>query len=316
MSKFFAECKGQDVPIYTIPTTRGTMGVTDGYATLCKLLNIDTIILVDVGIDSLCFGREADLGTPVEDMMSVAAIAQMPSSQVHTKILTCFGVGLEPCGEINFFHNLSVLQNEGAFLGTICLVPQMPEAIAYCQAVRYCGSSTLNGTLSASLEGKFGRQLILPTGQEVNEYDCFAQPLAQLYWFFDLHSVSRRIEYLHCIIGSTCALDVRHAITGWRTRERLQDGKRQGSGYCGPQSNIKIDFRHPVCAHNGPIAAASSLHGSHSAHHTHDIPASETDEDPMPRPVASPMGPPLPMVKLPTTITTIPANTAPTTATV
>jgi hypothetical protein len=53
---------------------------------------------VDVGIDSLCFGREEDLGTPVEDMMSLAAIAQMPTSQVHTKILTCFGVGLEPCG--------------------------------------------------------------------------------------------------------------------------------------------------------------------------------------------------------------------------
>lgn len=37
LSKWFAECRGRDVPIYTIPTTRGTMGVTDGYATLCKV---------------------------------------------------------------------------------------------------------------------------------------------------------------------------------------------------------------------------------------------------------------------------------------
>jgi hypothetical protein len=61
---------------------------------------------------------------------------------------------------------------------------------------------------------------------------------------------------------------------------------------------VKINFRHPVCTHNGPIASSSPSYG------TEHNPGSEIDEDPMPRPIASPPGPPLPMVKLPTSLPT------------
>lgn len=82
--------------------------------------------IIDMGWDVMW------TGTPVEDMMSLAAIAQMPSSQVHTKILTCFGVGLEPCGT---HHHMCMRDADTCY---VLQVKSTSSIIYLCYKMRYC----------------------------------------------------------------------------------------------------------------------------------------------------------------------------------
>ncbi|MCW5206119.1 DUF1152 domain-containing protein, partial [Desulfobulbus sp. F5] len=64
--------QGEDIEICCFHTV-GVLPMQEGYECLCRKWNIDTIILADGGTDSLMRGDEADLGTPQEDMVSIAA---------------------------------------------------------------------------------------------------------------------------------------------------------------------------------------------------------------------------------------------------
>jgi hypothetical protein len=52
----------------------GVRRLTQAYRTLCTQLEIDAVVLVDGGTDILMFGDEAGLGTPEEEMASLAAV--------------------------------------------------------------------------------------------------------------------------------------------------------------------------------------------------------------------------------------------------
>jgi len=47
--------------------------LTEAYQKLCELYKIDTIILIDAGVDSLLKGDEQGLGTFAEDLLSTMA---------------------------------------------------------------------------------------------------------------------------------------------------------------------------------------------------------------------------------------------------
>jgi len=142
------------------------------------------------------------LGTPLQDMMSLAAIEKL--TKVPNKILICFGLGLEPIGEVNFFYNLSILQGDRAFLGSSCLVSKTPLSEQYVGAVEFCGNSSLNGAIVESLNGTFLRGM-----QQI-------QPLSQLMWFFNLHGVTKRVHYLPLIRELDSFVLVQETIEAWR----------------------------------------------------------------------------------------------------
>jgi hypothetical protein len=68
--------RDEPTPIYCIARS-GTVPVRDAYKAMVEQHNIDTIILVDGGTDSLMRGDEAGLGTPEEDIASIAAVDQL-----------------------------------------------------------------------------------------------------------------------------------------------------------------------------------------------------------------------------------------------
>lgn len=79
--------------------------------------NIDTLILVDGGTDSLMKGDETGLGTPVEDMTSIAAGVQQ---NLMTKLLVCVGFGIDHFHEVchsQFLENVANMIRQSAFLG-------------------------------------------------------------------------------------------------------------------------------------------------------------------------------------------------------
>jgi len=254
LSQYYHEKHDLDVPVYTICQRGGTRGVTAAYASICERLNIDTVIMLDVGIDSVCFGREPELGTPSEDMMSIAAVHALPATAVHTRVLICFGVGIEPIGEVNFLYSIAQLQRAGGFIGSLCLVSGMREATYYCDVVRYCGHSHLNGTIAASVLGSFGDVFTLPTGQTCSS-PIFAHTLSQLLFFFDLSTVAARIEYLPLLTPCDSKPAVQLSIARWREQQRLTDGHGR---YIGPQRNVSIPWQHPDP--RAPVFEAAKTH--------------------------------------------------------
>ena len=90
LAQWFA-ARGEDVPIYCFDSV-GVRPIRDGYRELVERLQIDAVVLADGGTDSLMRGDEAGLGTPEEDICSIAAVDAL---EVPTKILACLGFGID-----------------------------------------------------------------------------------------------------------------------------------------------------------------------------------------------------------------------------
>lgn len=80
----------------------GVKPVRESYQAVCDMLHIDTVIVVDGGTDSLMtgtcvragslcskpsefalLGNESGLGTPVEDMMTIAAVSDLKNVRCY-----------------------------------------------------------------------------------------------------------------------------------------------------------------------------------------------------------------------------------------
>ena len=84
---------GEDVPIYCFDRV-GVQPITIAYQNLVQYLGgVDAVVLVDGGTDSLMRGDEFGLGTPEEDMASLAGVDALPD--VPTKILACIGFSVD-----------------------------------------------------------------------------------------------------------------------------------------------------------------------------------------------------------------------------
>src|SRR5436305_1719769 len=77
--------QGEEVPIHCFDRT-GLLPLRDAYEAVVAELRPDAVVLVDGGTDSLMRGDEAGLGTPEEDVASIAAVDDL---DVAAKYLVC-----------------------------------------------------------------------------------------------------------------------------------------------------------------------------------------------------------------------------------
>ncbi len=182
----------ENVNIYTFQPC-GTQQLKRSYELLVKQLNLDTIVLVDGGTDSLLRGDEDDLGTPVEDMTSLAAVDQL---DVPTKILACLGFGIDSYHGVCHAHVLSNIADQtkkSGFLGAISLLKTMPEVKQFLYAYRFVfnrmqeSPSIVVSSIISALDGEFGDY---HATTRTADSELFINPLMCLYWFFDLHSLA------------------------------------------------------------------------------------------------------------------------------
>lgn len=82
------------------------------YRALVEHLRADAVVLVDGGTDILMRGDEAGLGTPVEDMTSLAAVAGLPD--IPVRLVACLGFGIDAYHGVN---HVQVLENIAALAG-------------------------------------------------------------------------------------------------------------------------------------------------------------------------------------------------------
>jgi hypothetical protein len=140
----------------------GVQPLRAAYRHLVDRLGVDAVVLVDGGTDILLRGDEAGLGTPVEDITSLAAVAGI---DLPVKLVTCLGFGIDAYHGVNHAQvqeNLAALDRDGGYLGALSLPGTSREAALYRAAIADAQAATplrpsiVNGQIAAASRGAFG----------------------------------------------------------------------------------------------------------------------------------------------------------------
>ncbi len=213
------EEQGHPLPVHAI-VRGGAAPVRRAYEWLVSTLRPDTVILVDGGTDILMTGDEAGLGTPQEDMASLAAVTDIAG--VERKFIACLGFGLDAYHGVchaHFLENVSALIGDGGFLGSWSLLREMPGFQFYEAACRYAHKcmpdrqSIVNGTIMAAANGWSGD---LHPVNRTEGTKVFLNPLMAQYWSFDLNKVAARNRYLDRIRPTESYQELTLAIETYR----------------------------------------------------------------------------------------------------
>ena len=202
LSQWFRD-QGKEVPIYTFHRT-GPAPIAVAYRALVDELKLDTVILVDGGTDSLMRGDEEGLGTPQEDMTSIAAVSQL---QIPRKLLVCLGFGIDAFHDVCHSQVLEaiaeLIQSRG-YLGAFSLMQEMPEVQKFREATEYVLARTPDRisivctSILSALQGKFGD--VHATDRTWGS-ELYINPLMAFYWCFNLQQVAERVLYLDGIMN-------------------------------------------------------------------------------------------------------------------
>lgn len=181
--------------------------------------NIQQIISVDCGVDSLFHGDEDQHGTILEETITMTAISLIPNVN---KIHVCVGFGTENEENLNHFRcleNISSLIKDNAFYGTSTLLKSDKAFNLYKEC---CETAWKNGRIShihpkiiAAVEGGFGSSPpeLVSSGDALlankSENLPFINPLMALYWFFDLMTIVKRNRLSEIIKSSNTFVDVK-----------------------------------------------------------------------------------------------------------
>ncbi len=137
---------------------------------------------------------ESDLGTPEEDFTSIAALHFLDAPRVM-KILCVLGLGVDHyhgCSTGEFLENTAALTRSHSFLGTIHLLPTMPEFALFRSACEYAFArmevSIVAGSVLHATQGEFGN--VKFTNRTRNS-ELYLNPLMSLYWAYDLDGVAK-----------------------------------------------------------------------------------------------------------------------------
>ncbi len=217
LSQWFRQV-GQEVPVYCFERT-GCRPLRDAYRALAAELKPDAVVLVDGGTDSLMCGDEAGLGTPEEDIASVAAVDELEGVG---KYLVCVGFGVDAFHGVCHAHGLEAvadLTRRGGYLGAFSLVAEMTEVMLYREAVRAVframpdHPSIVTASILSAIEGHYGDHHATDRTQGST---LWINPLMPICWCFRLEAVARRIVYLDAVKESENYLDLMGLIDGFR----------------------------------------------------------------------------------------------------
>ncbi|MGV9273152.1 DUF1152 domain-containing protein [Streptomyces griseosporeus] len=213
---------GQGLPatVYAFPRT-GVAPLRDAYRALVGHLGgVDAVVLVDGGTDILLRGDEHGLGTPEEDMASLAAVDAL--AEIPRRLVACLGFGVDAYHGVNHAHvleNLAALDHEGGYLGAFSLPRDSAEGARYLDAVAHAQEHTphhpsiVNGSVAAAVRGEFGdvRFTDRTKGSEL-----FVNPLMALYFCVDAPTLARRNLYLHRLADTVLMRQISTGIAEFR----------------------------------------------------------------------------------------------------
>lgn len=197
------------------PARVGVRPLRAAYQALIDRYDIDAVVLVDGGTDILMRGDETGLGTPEEDLASVAALAGIEGPG---RLVVSIGFGVAAYHGVSHglvLENIAALERAGAYLGAFS-VPRTTregalflDAVAHAQERTAAHPSIVNGSIAAAVRGEFGDvQFTSRTkGSELS-----VDPLMALYFAFELEGLAQRCLYLDRIEHTQLMRQVSSAI--------------------------------------------------------------------------------------------------------
>jgi hypothetical protein len=209
-----------DLPstVYAFPKV-GVQPLRAAYRSLVERFGIDAVVLVDGGTDILMRGDEAGLGTPGEDMASLAAVHGL---DIAEKIVACLGFGIDSYHGVNHaqvLENLAALERDGAYLGAFSIPRISREGALYLDAVAYAQAdipehpSIVNGSIAAAVRGEFGD---VQFTTRTRDSELFINPLMALYFAVDAGGLARRSLYLDRIEDTVLMRQISAIIKAFR----------------------------------------------------------------------------------------------------
>jgi hypothetical protein len=205
--------------VYAFPQT-GVRPLRAAYQALIEMHCVDAVVLVDGGTDILMRGDEAGLGTPEEDLTSVAALAALDG--IPTRLVVSVGFGVDAYHGVNHvqvLENIAALERDGAYLGAFSIPRATREGALYLDAVTHAQHhipeypSIVNGSIAAAVRGSFGD--VRFTGRTRGS-ELFVNPLMSLYFAFDLPGLAARCLYLDRIEDTHLMRQVHSRIAEFR----------------------------------------------------------------------------------------------------
>ncbi len=178
----------------------GVQPLRDAYRALVARLGVDAVLLVDGGTDILMRGDEAGLGTPEEDMASLAAVAGL--TEVPERLVACLGFGVDAHHGVNHtlvLENLAALDRAGGYLGAFSIPRDSREAVLYLDAVEHARAafpehpSIVNGSVAAALRGEFGDVRFT---ERTKDSELFVNPLMAMYFGVTVEALAAENRYL------------------------------------------------------------------------------------------------------------------------
>ncbi|HEU4325872.1 MAG TPA: DUF1152 domain-containing protein [Roseiflexaceae bacterium] len=215
--------QGRPQPVWCFHKT-GLVPLLRDYRALAKHLELDGLLLVDGGVDSLMRGDEAMPGTLIEDSLSLAAAARL--DDIPTRLVACVGLGAEQeVSHRHAFENIAALAAEGAFLGACALTREMPvyqeyeAALLHAQSQPFQDPSVINSSIVSAVRGEYGDYHLTT---KTHNSRLWISPLMTLLWFFDLMPLARRNLILDALDTSATFMDAVRSVTSLRRSMTLR----------------------------------------------------------------------------------------------
>ncbi|MFE6858376.1 DUF1152 domain-containing protein [Nocardia sp. NPDC057668] len=193
---------GREALVYAFPKS-GVRPLRSAYRALIEHLGADALVLIDGGTDILLRGDEATLGTPHEDMTSLAATAGLDGLN---RLVVSIGFGIDAYHGVCHAHvleNLAALQRRNAFLGALSISPDSAEGAAYCDAVEHALATTplrpsiVHSQIAGAIRGEFGN---VHATDRTGGTELFVNPLMAMYLAVDLPALAETVEYLPALV--------------------------------------------------------------------------------------------------------------------
>lgn len=196
----------------------GVRPVRAAYEKLCQRLKLDAIVLVDGGTDILMRGDESGLGTPAEDLTSVAAVAKL---DVPVRLVVSIGFGVDRYHGVSHaqvLENIAEIDSAGGYLGAFSVPRKSPDGVLFLDAVDHATLETpgrpsiVNGSIAAAIRGEFGD---VQFSDRTANSELFINPLMALYFAFELDAVARNCYYLPLLEDTETSWQVAAAIESY-----------------------------------------------------------------------------------------------------
>jgi hypothetical protein len=198
--KWLAEwlhANGQTAPVYAFAKS-GVRPLSAAYSWIMDQHQIDLIVLIDGGTDSVIFGDEPGLGTVAEDAVSIVAVDKAAG---QSAVLAAIGFGVDDYHGVShhaFLENTARLIRDGGFLGAFSLQRDTAEATALLDLVDYANQrqpahpSIVCNSIASALRGEFGN---FHATNRTSGTDLFINPLMSQYWTFSVSSLVSQMAY-------------------------------------------------------------------------------------------------------------------------